>query len=103
MEGGTTFHFVDAPPAEALERAKAAAGGQDVPALAQLRRHGPGLDEADRAQPSIDPGLVRHPLLAHEPPITVDDGRSRESGWARSDVWADRKQSPPEAVVESVG
>ena len=30
MEGGTTFHFLDAPPAEALETARAAAGGQDV-------------------------------------------------------------------------
>jgi dihydrofolate reductase len=30
MEGGTTFHFVDASPAEALEKARAAAGGQDV-------------------------------------------------------------------------
>jgi dihydrofolate reductase len=30
MEGGTTFHFLDASPAEALERAREAAGGQDV-------------------------------------------------------------------------
>ena len=30
MEGGTTFHFVDASPAEALEQARAAADGQDV-------------------------------------------------------------------------
>src|SRR5258705_274722 len=30
MEGGTTFHFLDAPPAEALEAAREAAGGQDV-------------------------------------------------------------------------
>lgn len=30
MEGGTTFHFLDASPSEALERARAAAGGQDV-------------------------------------------------------------------------
>ena len=30
MEGGTTFHFIDAPPAEALEAAREAAGGQDV-------------------------------------------------------------------------
>ena len=30
MEGGTTFHFVDASPAEALETAREAAGGQDV-------------------------------------------------------------------------
>lgn len=30
MEGGTTFHFIEAPPAEALEAAREAAGGQDV-------------------------------------------------------------------------
>jgi dihydrofolate reductase len=30
MEGGTTFHFVDASPVEALETARAAATGQDV-------------------------------------------------------------------------
>jgi dihydrofolate reductase len=30
MEGGTTFHFVDAPPAEALELARQAADGHDV-------------------------------------------------------------------------
>ena len=30
MEGGTTFHFVDGSPAEALETAREAAGGQDV-------------------------------------------------------------------------
>ena len=30
MEGGTTFHFLDAPPAEALATARAAANGLDV-------------------------------------------------------------------------
>ena len=30
MEGGTTFHFLDASPADALATARAAAGGQDV-------------------------------------------------------------------------
>ena len=30
MEGGTTFHFIDASPAEALETAREAANGQDV-------------------------------------------------------------------------
>jgi dihydrofolate reductase len=30
MEGGTTFHFVEASPAEALETARKAAGGEDV-------------------------------------------------------------------------
>ncbi len=30
MEGGTTFHFLDASPADALEQAREAAGGKDV-------------------------------------------------------------------------
>lgn len=30
MEGGNTFHFIDAEPAEALKQAREAAGGQDV-------------------------------------------------------------------------
>jgi dihydrofolate reductase len=30
MEGGTTFHFLDVSPAEALETARQAAGGQDL-------------------------------------------------------------------------
>jgi dihydrofolate reductase len=30
MEGGTTFHFIDAPPTEALQAARDAAGGLDV-------------------------------------------------------------------------
>src|SRR3954469_25779163 len=30
MEGGTTFHFIEASPAEALETAREAAGGMDV-------------------------------------------------------------------------
>ena len=30
MEGGTTFHFIDASPARALERAREAAAGRDV-------------------------------------------------------------------------
>jgi dihydrofolate reductase len=30
MEGGTTYHFLDASPAEALQTAREAAGGKDV-------------------------------------------------------------------------
>jgi dihydrofolate reductase len=30
MQGGTTFHFIDAPPAEALDTARKAAGDRDV-------------------------------------------------------------------------
>ena len=32
----------------------------DVATLAQLGRNGPGLDEANRAQPAIDSGVVGH-------------------------------------------
>jgi hypothetical protein len=34
----------------------------DVPAVAQLGRDGPGLDEAHRAQPAIDPRVFGHVL-----------------------------------------
>jgi dihydrofolate reductase len=30
VDGGTTFHFLDAAPAQALDTARAAAGGQHV-------------------------------------------------------------------------
>jgi dihydrofolate reductase len=30
MEGGTTFHFINASPAEAVEAARKAAGGKDI-------------------------------------------------------------------------
>ncbi len=30
MEGGTTFHFIDASPAQAIEAARKVAGGKDI-------------------------------------------------------------------------
>ena len=33
MKGGTTFHFIDASPAEALAAAREAAGGLDIEAV----------------------------------------------------------------------
>jgi len=38
MEGGTTFHFIDASPAEALETAREAAGGLDEQVEQRLAR-----------------------------------------------------------------
>ena len=37
MEGGTTFHFIDATPAEAPRQAREAAGGLDVRVAGYLR------------------------------------------------------------------
>jgi dihydrofolate reductase len=50
MEGGTTFHFIDATPAEALEAAREAAGGLDI-------RLGGG---ATTIREFLDAGLVDH-------------------------------------------
>jgi len=57
MEGGTTFHFLDASPAEALETARDAAGGQDV-------RLGGG---ATIVRDFLAAGLVDHGHLAVVP------------------------------------
>ena len=57
MEGGTTFHFLDASPAEALETAREAAGGLDV-------RLGGG---ATIVRDFLAAGLVDHGHLAVVP------------------------------------
>ena len=57
MEGGTTFHFLDATPAEALAAAREAAGGQDV-------RIGGGADRRPRLPRR---GLVDHMHLVQVP------------------------------------
>jgi dihydrofolate reductase len=57
MEGGTTFHFLDAPPAEALATAREAAGGGDV-------RLGGG---ATTIRDFLAAGLVDHMHLAVVP------------------------------------
>ena len=65
MEGGTTFHFLDAPPAEALETAREAAGGQDV-------RIGGGPDDDPRA-----PGCrARRPHAHRGGPDPAGPGRT---------------------------
>lgn len=66
MEGGTTFHFLEASPAEALETAREAAGGQDVrigggpsydPRLPCCRARGPHAHRgsSDPARPRRTP------------------------------------------------
>jgi dihydrofolate reductase len=57
MEGGTTFHFLDASPAEALDVAREAAGGRDV-------RIGGG---PTTARDFIAAGLVDHIHLVQVP------------------------------------
>src|SRR3954453_581543 len=57
MEGGTTFHFLDASPAEALDAPRGAAGGQDV-------RIGGG---PTIARDFISAGLVDHIHLVQVP------------------------------------
>lgn len=63
MEGGTTFHFLDAAPAEALAAAKQAAGEQDV-------RLGGG---AETIREFLAAGLVDH-LHAVVVPILLGRG-----------------------------
>ncbi|ADD45085.1 dihydrofolate reductase family protein [Stackebrandtia nassauensis] len=57
MEGGTTFHFLDATPAEAIEQAKTAADGKDV-------RIGGG---ATVIRDCVAAGLVDHMHLVQVP------------------------------------
>ena len=57
MEGGTTFHFLEASPAEALDQARAAAGGLDV-------RIGGG---ATTVREFVTAGLVDHLHLVQAP------------------------------------
>jgi dihydrofolate reductase len=57
MEGGTTFHFINATPAEALEIAREAADGQDV-------RIGGG---ATVVREFLTAGLVDHMHLVQVP------------------------------------
>ena len=91
MEGGTTFHFLDATPAEALEAAREAAGGKDVrigggatvvrdfvaARLVDLDAPGAG---ADRARPRR-PGLGR-------------TGGARGGVRRRGDLLAQRRHPP---------
>ena len=57
MEGGTTFHFLDASPADALDAAREAAGGQDI-------RIGGG---ASVVRDFLTAGLIDHMHLVQVP------------------------------------
>jgi len=56
MEGGTTFHFLDASPAEALETAREAAGGRGVRQWDGLE----GLENDYEVEATSSPGGVTH-------------------------------------------
>jgi len=59
MKGGTTFHFIDASPAEALELARQAAGGLDI-------RIGGGVSVVRQF---LDAGLIDHMHIALVPVV----------------------------------
>ena len=70
MEGGTTYHFLEASPAEALETAREAAGGQDV-------RIGGGAT----VDPRFPRGRARRP---HARRGGADPARSRRAALGRT-------------------
>lgn len=89
MEGGTTFHFLDASPAEAVEQAKAAAGGLDV-------RIGGG---ATVIRDFIAAGLVDHVHLV-QVPIVLGRGSNVWDGLeALEDTYAIESTSTPSGVT----
>src|SRR3546814_10107401 len=79
MAGGTTFHFLDASPAEALQVAREAAGGQDV-------RIGGG---ATVVRDFVAAGLVDHMHLVQVPIVL---GRGVRV-WDRSEEHTSELQS----------
>ena len=85
MEGGTTFHFVDASPAEALETAREAADGKDV-------RLGGG---ATVIREFLAAGLVDH-LHVVVVPILLGRGRAAlgRSGGVEKDYDVESVSSP---------
>src|SRR5919198_402402 len=82
MEGGTTFHFIDASPAEALETAREAAGGQDV-------RIGGG---ATVIRDFVVAGLVDHMHIVVVP-ILLGGGVRLGPGWGPLE--GDYEAAPP--------
>jgi dihydrofolate reductase len=89
MEGGTTFHFLDATPAEALEQARAAAGGRDV-------RIGGG---ATVVRDFVAAGLVDHLHLV-QVPIVLGRGVRVWDGLAALEVdYAIEAVSTPSGVT----
>jgi dihydrofolate reductase len=89
MEGGTTFHFLDASPAEALEEARAAAGGQDV-------RIGGG---ATVVRDFVAAGLVDHMHLVQVPIVLGRGSRVWDGLEALEDTYDIEAVSSPSGVT----
>jgi dihydrofolate reductase len=89
MEGGTTFHFLDATPAEALEAAREAAAGQDV-------RIGGG---ATVVREFVAAGLVDHMHLVQVPIVLGRGVRVWDGLEALEDAYDIEAVSAPSGVT----
>jgi dihydrofolate reductase len=89
MEGGTTFHFLDASPAEALEKARAAAGDLDV-------RLGGG---ATVVRDFLAAGLVDHAHFVQVPIVLGRGVRVWDGLEALEDSYAVEAVSTPSGVT----
>lgn len=89
MEGGTTFHFLDAAPAEALHAAREAADGQDV-------RIGGG---ATVARDFLAAGLVDHMHLAVVPIVLGRGARLWDGLEALEEDYTIEAASAPSGVT----
>ena len=89
MEGGTTFHFLDASPAEALEVAQAAADGLDV-------RIGGG---ATVVRDFVAAGLVDHMHLVQVPVVLGRGARVWDGLEALEDTYDIEAVSSPSGVT----
>ena len=90
MEGGTTFHFLDASPAEALETAREAAGGQDV-RIGGGRHDDPRVPRRRAHRPHAHHGGP-DPARPGRPPVGRTGG-PREGLRDRGDVLAQRRDA----------
>src|SRR3954464_12410247 len=88
-EGGTTYHFLDASPAEALETAREAAGGQDV-------RIGGG---ATVVRDFLAAGLVDHMHLVQVPIVLGRGVRVWDGLEALEDAYDVEAVSSPSGVT----
>jgi dihydrofolate reductase len=89
MEGGTTFHFLDAAPADALETARAAAGGKDV-------RIGGG---ATVVRDFVAAGLVDHMHLVQVPIVLGRGVRVWDGLEALEDIYDIEAVTAPSGVT----
>ncbi|MVA74447.1 dihydrofolate reductase [Auraticoccus sp. F435] len=89
MEGGTTFYFLDASPADALAAARAAAGGQDV-------RIGGG---AAVVRDFLAAGLVDHAHLVQVPIVLGRGSRVWDGLEGLEDGYAVEAVPSPSGVV----